>query len=152
MPPGPRSDWLSGRTRSGAPNVGFNASPRTNHGDTHLLVLDAGDESIQVGLTGINLAQPEQHPVRGTWRLVSAHTESWQWERLSANARYFWTRLHSLVVLPRDVWVKVRQGIRHWAFTRAEHFHMCTNTCTYNDSSYAKLYAALIANRPPSMH
>ena len=27
---------------------------------------------------------------------------------------------------------------------------MCTNTCTY-DSSYAQLYAALVANRPPSM-
>ena len=29
---------------------------------------------------------------------------------------------------------------------------MCTNTCTYNDSLYAQLNAALVANRPPSMH
>ena len=29
---------------------------------------------------------------------------------------------------------------------------MCNNTCTYNDSSYAQLYAALVTNHPPSMH
>ena len=29
---------------------------------------------------------------------------------------------------------------------------MCTNTTTYNDSSYGQLYAALVANHPPSMH
>ena len=28
----------------------------------------------------------------------------------------------------------------------------CTNTCTYNDSSCAQLYAAWAANRPPCMH
>ena len=38
------------------------------------------------------------------------------------------------------------------AFKEPTYACMCTNTCTYNDSSYAQLYAALVTNRPPSMH
>ena len=48
MTPGRGSDGHSGRARSGAPDVELYTSPRTNHGGTHPLVLDAEDQSVAV--------------------------------------------------------------------------------------------------------
>ena len=41
--------------------------------------------------------QPEQHPVRGTWRWVPAPTEGWPWGNPSVNGRCGWTRTTGVV-------------------------------------------------------
>ena len=98
---------------------------------------------------------------------------------LNMDFRYFWFLL--ITTEPRfkaKLWkCNLRVWIWYQLLTLESHFHnfalnlqfifnyiLCnafkeptyactrTNTCTYNDSSYARLYAALVTSRPPFLH
>ena len=80
----------------------------------------AGNGSLVFGLVGVVLAQPEQLPVRGTWRWVPTHTESWPWEHPSV-AQYGWTRTTCVGEFHPEMseWGSVR-GTWRWVLTLIE--------------------------------
>ena len=71
--------------------------------------------------SGFVLAQPEQHPVRGTWRWVPAPTQARPWGNPSADAQCGWTRTTGVVESHPEMYAwGLARGTWRWALTHVE--------------------------------
>ena len=80
-----------------------------------------GNGGLVYSLVGVVLAQLEHYYVRGTWRRVPAHIESWPYEQQSANGQCGWIRISGVLESHPEMseWGSVRGTLR-WTLTHVE--------------------------------